>query len=85
MYQGFLAQFAEDQKLVDSEPSFDTKWSEIDKVRAAELKKFEKTTKKELHDTEDLFQSCHTEKQLAALQERIAKCLTEVCRKAAKK
>ena len=85
VYNGFLSAFADDQKMVDSEPDFEAKWAEIDKVRGIELKKLDKTLKKELHDNEDIYASCHTEKALAALQDRIARTLTDVCRKAAKK
>ena len=68
-----------------SDPDFSAKASELAKFKAQEMKKYEKTVKRELNDVEDIFSQCRSEGQLKNLQERLAKSLSEVCRKAAKK
>lgn len=58
----------------------------MQKFKSLELKKYEKTIRREQNEVEDLHQACGAnERQLQLLQERIAKSLNEVCRKAAKK
>jgi uncharacterized phage infection (PIP) family protein YhgE len=49
------------------------------------MKKYEKTVKRELNEVEDIHAGSRSENQLKNLQERMAKTLSEVCRKAAKK
>lgn len=85
MYAGFLKEFAADEALLQKDPDFSAKISELAKQKQSELRKYDKTVKRELNEVEDLFAAAHSEKQLQALQERIAKTLSDVCRKAAKK
>jgi hypothetical protein len=59
---------------------------ELEKVKATELKKNERTNRKEIQEFESLFEQCgSSEKNLQLMQERGMKTLTDLCRKAAKK
>jgi hypothetical protein len=71
--------------MLKREPDFSAKIQELEKMKIAELKKYEKTVKRELNEVDDVFNACHSQAQLQALQDRILKSLNEVCKKAAKK
>jgi len=71
--------------MLKREPDFSAKIQELEKMKVTELKKYEKTVKKELNEVDDLFNSCHNQAQIQALQDRILKCLNDACKKAAKK
>jgi len=71
--------------MLKREPDFSAKIQELEKMKVTELKKYEKTVKKELNEVDDLFNSCHNQAQIQALQDRILKCLNDTCKKAAKK
>ncbi len=71
--------------MLKREPDFSSKIQELEKIKIAELKKYEKTVKRELNEVDDMFNACHSQAQLQALQDRILKSLNDVCKKAAKK
>ena len=71
--------------MLKREPDFSSKIQELEKMKIAELKKYEKTVKRELNEVDDMFNACHSQAQLYALQDRILKSLNDVCKKAAKK
>lgn len=71
--------------MLKREPDFSSKIQELEKMKIAELKKYEKTVKRELNEVDDMFNACHSQAQLQVLQDRILKSLNDVCKKAAKK
>jgi hypothetical protein len=71
--------------MLKREPDFSAKIQELEKMKISELKKYEKTVKRELNEVDDIFNACHSQAQLQALQDRILKILNDVCKKAAKK
>jgi hypothetical protein len=74
-----------DEQMLKREPDFSAKIQELEKMKISELKKYEKTVKRELNEVDDMFNACHSQAQLQALQDRILKSLNDVCKKAAKK
>lgn len=77
--------FKADDLMLASEADFSTKLTELEKLKALELKKFEKVNKITVLELDDLYAQCNTEKQLALLNERALKTLTDLCRKQSKK
>ena len=85
VYAKFISELQHDEAYLKKEPDFENKKEDLVKFKQQELKKYEKTVKREQNEVEDIYSACHTEKQLQNLQERIQKTLSDVCRKAAKK
>jgi len=77
--------FKADDLMLASEADFSSKIDELAKLRAIELKKFEKGNKLAVVEFDDIFGQCHSDKTLACLNDRALKTLTDLCRKAAKK
>lgn len=46
------------------EPDWENREEELVKFKQQELKKYDKTMKRELNEVEDIFSACHSEKQL---------------------
>ena len=61
IYESFTAEFKGDEKYLASEPNFTERTNELAKLKSAEMKKLEKTVKKELNDVEDVFSVCKSE------------------------
>lgn len=47
--------------MLKREPDFSAKIQELEKMKIAELKKYEKTVKRELNEVDDLFNACHSQ------------------------
>ena len=61
IYASFTTEFKGDENYLASEPDFSERANELAKFKNAEMKKYEKTVKKELNDVEDIFSVCKSE------------------------
>jgi hypothetical protein len=63
-YDQVVEGFKSDDLMLVSEADFSNKVAELEKQKAVELKKFEKTNKNAVLEFDDLFAQCNNEKQL---------------------
>lgn len=77
MFESLLADLKADDELLSLEPDFTAKIAEIEKLRAAESKKYEKVTKGLVNEFEEIFAQSRTEKNLQLLQEKMNKMIND--------
>ena len=64
MYHKFIGELQKDVDYLKKDPEFTAKEADLEKFKQQEMRKFEKTVKRELNEVEDIFSACGSEKSL---------------------